>query len=246
MPAVGRELLALPGIGEYTARAVAAFAFGARTPVVDTNVRRVLSRAVRGVDEPREPATAADRAEMDVAAAARTRRGGQVLGGRDGTGRAGLHRARTPDCGACPMADRCRWRLAGCRRRRGPARGAGLARHRPAGAGPDHGGCCAEAREPVPRAELTVGWPIRRRLKRCLASLIADGLARRLAPAGRTALPGPAGLTRPAHLARATIADHLPVIMPRLSGQRTRSRATVRNATTRGHATTAPPAPEEA
>ena len=46
------ELLRLPGIGEYTARAVAAFAFGARTPVVDTNVRRVLSRVVRGLTSP--------------------------------------------------------------------------------------------------------------------------------------------------------------------------------------------------
>ena len=71
MPDSVEELLTLPGIGEYTARAVAAFAFGARTPVVDTNVRRVLSRVVRGVDEPREPATAADRAEMDDAAARR-------------------------------------------------------------------------------------------------------------------------------------------------------------------------------
>ena len=54
-------LLGLPGIGEYTARAVAAFAFGARTPVVDTNVRRVLSRVVRAATNPanlRPPRTA--------------------------------------------------------------------------------------------------------------------------------------------------------------------------------------------
>ena len=48
-------LRTLPGIGEYTARAVAAFAFGARIPVVDVNVHRVVSRAVRGVDDRTRP-----------------------------------------------------------------------------------------------------------------------------------------------------------------------------------------------
>src|SRR5579875_249453 len=43
------DLLALPGVGAYTARAVAAFAFGRRVPVVDTNVQRVITRAVRGI-----------------------------------------------------------------------------------------------------------------------------------------------------------------------------------------------------
>ena len=46
-------LLALPGVGPYTARAVAAFAYGVRVPVVDVNVRRVLARAVRGVGRTR-------------------------------------------------------------------------------------------------------------------------------------------------------------------------------------------------
>ena len=59
-------LLELPGVGEYTARAVAAFAFGRRVAVVDTNVRRVLSRAIRGVDEPGASATAVDRALMST------------------------------------------------------------------------------------------------------------------------------------------------------------------------------------
>ena len=39
------ELLALPGIGDYTARAIAVFAYGHRHPVVDTNVRRVIARS---------------------------------------------------------------------------------------------------------------------------------------------------------------------------------------------------------
>ncbi|HVU93167.1 MAG TPA: A/G-specific adenine glycosylase, partial [Jatrophihabitans sp.] len=48
LPSDVPTLLTLPGVGEYTARAVAAFAFGQRVPVVDTNVRRVVARAVGG------------------------------------------------------------------------------------------------------------------------------------------------------------------------------------------------------
>ena len=51
VPADVDALLALPGVGAYTARAVAAFAFGRRCPVVDTNVRRVVTRAVDGVGD---------------------------------------------------------------------------------------------------------------------------------------------------------------------------------------------------
>src|SRR3954462_3809025 len=49
LPSTLPELLALPGVGDYTARAVAAFAHRQRHPVVDTNVRRVIARAVEGV-----------------------------------------------------------------------------------------------------------------------------------------------------------------------------------------------------
>src|SRR4051794_4181820 len=57
VPSDVRELLALPGIGDYTARAVAVFAYGLRHPVVDTNVRRVLTRSVDGQAEPGPPST---------------------------------------------------------------------------------------------------------------------------------------------------------------------------------------------
>src|SRR3954469_25900616 len=58
------DLLALPGVGPYTARAVAAFAYGHRHPVVDTNVRRVLARTVQGQAEPGPPSTTRDLALM--------------------------------------------------------------------------------------------------------------------------------------------------------------------------------------
>ena len=52
LPHTADGLRALPGIGPYTAAAVACFAFGARTPVLDTNVYRVLSRVVHGLTPP--------------------------------------------------------------------------------------------------------------------------------------------------------------------------------------------------
>src|SRR5688572_19497861 len=58
-------LLALQGIGPYTARAIAAFAFGLRHPVVDTNTRRVLARAVAGQADSGPPSTARDLAAME-------------------------------------------------------------------------------------------------------------------------------------------------------------------------------------
>ena len=105
-------LLELPGVGEYTARAVAAFAFGRRVAVVDTNVRRVLSRAIRGVDEPGASATAVDRALMSTllpaepATAARFSIAVMELGALRCT-------ASAPSCARCPIARRCEWLAAG-------------------------------------------------------------------------------------------------------------------------------------
>ena len=64
-------LLALPGIGDYTARAVAVFAYGDRHPVVDTNIRRVIARAVDGQARARAAERQA-RPRRDGGAAART------------------------------------------------------------------------------------------------------------------------------------------------------------------------------
>lgn len=173
-------LLGLPGIGEYTARAVAAFAFGARTPVVDTNVRRVLSRVMRGRDEPREPATSADRAEMtallpvEPARAARFSAAVMELG-------ALICSARSPACGRCPLAEGCRWRLAGSpvgRPRRAVQTWPGTDRQ-------VRGRIMAALRtSPVPVPEISfveVSVDAEQR-RRCLASLLADGLAVRVDP----------------------------------------------------------------
>jgi A/G-specific adenine glycosylase len=60
------ELLELPGVGQYTARAIAVFAYGERHPVVDTNVRRVLARAVGGQGDAGPPSTRREHAAMEA------------------------------------------------------------------------------------------------------------------------------------------------------------------------------------
>lgn len=112
VPSDVRELLALPGIGDYTARAVAAFAYGLRHPVVDTNVRRVIARAIEGRAEAGPPSTRRDLAAMEALLPADevdtrlTNAAMMELG-------AIVCTARAPRCDTCPIADRCRWRLDG-------------------------------------------------------------------------------------------------------------------------------------
>ncbi len=80
VPADVDALLSLPGIGAYTARAVAAFAFGQRQPVVDTNVRRVVARAVAGNGDagPAVDGARPGRGRGAAARAARRRRPGSA------------------------------------------------------------------------------------------------------------------------------------------------------------------------
>lgn len=178
VPPTVPQLLGLPGVGEYTARAVAAFAFGARTPVIDTNVRRVLSRVVRGVDSIREAATPADRGELELllpiepAEAARFSAAVMELG-------ALICSANHPECTVCPVADLCRWRALGY-----PVARAGRAVQKWAGTDRQVRGrimaLLREAHHPVPTAAVDVAWPDRAQRLRCVASLVSDGLATRL------------------------------------------------------------------
>ncbi|PPF84087.1 adenine glycosylase [Subtercola sp. Z020] len=106
------DLLALPGVGDYTARAVAAFAYGDRHPVVDTNIRRVIARAVEGQGEPGPPSARIDLVAMEALlphepVAARAFNGAIMELG------AVVCTARAPRCDACPIARACLWRTAG-------------------------------------------------------------------------------------------------------------------------------------
>jgi A/G-specific adenine glycosylase len=180
------ELLALPGVGAYTARAVAAFAFGQRVPVVDTNVRRVVARLVHGRAEA-GPARAADLA--DIAALAPTDRERAVrfsvaameLG-------ALLCVAGTPRCGACPVREVCAWRLAGCPAAEGPPRRV----QKFAGTDRQVRGRLLDvlraAHAPVDAAALDAAWDDAAQRARCLDSLLTDGLVEQI-PDGRFTLP---------------------------------------------------------
>ncbi|TAJ49718.1 MAG: A/G-specific adenine glycosylase [Herbiconiux sp.] len=105
-------LLALPGVGDYTARAVAVFAFGARHPVVDTNIRRVIARAIDGLPDAPSPNAKRDLPAMtallpeDDADAARFNAGMMELG-------ALICTAKSPKCDLCPVATQCAWRAEG-------------------------------------------------------------------------------------------------------------------------------------
>ena len=167
------ELLALPGIGDYTARAVSVFAYGQRHPVVDINIRRVIARAVLGLSDP-GPAAKRDLVDMEAllpesdADAKAFNAGIMELG-------ALVCVARTPRCEACPIADLCAWRLAGYPATDGPA-----APKQKKYEGSDRqvrGLVLAELRAsdvPVFRSELT--WPDTAQLDRAIAGLILDGL----------------------------------------------------------------------
>jgi A/G-specific adenine glycosylase len=104
VPAGLEELLALPGVGAYTARAVRAFAFGLDSAPVDTNVARVLTRAVAG--EPLRPAAVQRLADdlVPPGEAAVWSNALMDLGAR-------YCGARAPRCDACPVAAACAWRL---------------------------------------------------------------------------------------------------------------------------------------
>jgi A/G-specific adenine glycosylase len=190
VPGSVEALTALPGIGPYTAAAVASFAFRQRHAVLDTNVRRVLARLVTGVALPPAAITAAERrlAEALLPAAdevaARWAVAVMELGALVCT-------AARPACAACPVAGTCAWRKAG-RPAAAPRRAA------PGYAGSDRecrGRLLAVLRAadgPVPAARLDPAWNDSGQRARALAALVADGLVT-ARPDGSYALPGESG-----------------------------------------------------
>jgi len=183
------ELRGLPGVGSYTAAAVASFAFGQRHPVLDTNVRRVLARLVGG----RELAarSSASLAETKLAEsllppaeanrAARWSVAVMELGALVCT-------AANPACESCPVAGDCAWRLGGS-----PASAVPRVSQRYEGSDRQcRGAMLAILRSepgPVPAAALDACWSDDAQRVRVLAALISDGLASEYAD-GLIGLPG--------------------------------------------------------
>jgi A/G-specific adenine glycosylase len=186
LPVSVSELLALPGVGDYTARAVAAFAHRQRVPVVDTNVRRVVARVVEGRAD--APVRRSDLARVegllpgDPETAATASVALMELGALVCT-------ARAPRCPACPVRELCAWAAAGR-----PDLAAPVRRAQP-WAGTDRqvrGRLMAVLRDatgPVPAGALAAVWdePVQR--ARALDGLVVDGLVDPL-PDGSYALPG--------------------------------------------------------
>ncbi len=175
VPSSHAALLALPGVGDYTAAAIASFAFGQRHVVLDTNVRRVLGRVVRGEEL---PPTSVTRAEREVAA--------DLLPGDDATAAtwavavmelgALVCTSTNPRCTACPVQDLCLWVQSGRPPYDGPPRRGQTY------AGTDRqcrGRLLAVLRDaegPVHRSRLDAVWSDDVQRARCLASLVDDGL----------------------------------------------------------------------
>lgn len=103
-------LKGLPGVGDYTAAAIAAFAYKERTLVLDINIRRLFARVLDGVETPRASLSNQERLarselipskDAHVWAAATMEFGALVC------------TSRNPKCDECPLASMCQWKAAG-------------------------------------------------------------------------------------------------------------------------------------
>lgn len=167
------QLRALPGIGDYTAAAIASFAFGRSHAVLDTNVRRVLGRAVAGAELPPPSVT---RAERDLAESLVPERDPEVWAVAVMELGALVCTAARPGCERCPIRDHCTW----------------LQRGRPPYDGPPRRGQTYDGTDRqcrgrllavlrdtdgvVPRARLDAAWVDETQRTRALAGLLTDGL----------------------------------------------------------------------
>ena len=171
------ELVALPGIGDYTASAVVSFAFGGRATVLDTNVRRLIARAESGIANCPTSVTRAERVVADALVpdedvrAAKWAVASMELGALVCT-------ARSPQCEVCPIRDGCRWVIDG-RPDNAPAR-----RGQPwKGTDRQCRGVIMDVVRNSPRGvkvQMALSaWPEPDQASRCLESLLDDGLVHR-------------------------------------------------------------------
>lgn len=171
------ELVALPGIGDYTASAVVSFAFGGRATVLDTNVRRLIARAESGIANCPTSVTRAERVVADALVpdedvrAAKWAVASMELGALVCT-------ARSPQCEVCPIRDGCRWVIDG-RPDNAPAR-----RGQPwKGTDRQCRGVIMDVVRNSPhgvKVQMALSaWPELDQASRCLESLLDDGLVHR-------------------------------------------------------------------
>ncbi len=107
IPDTEAELRKLPGIGEYTAAAMVAFAFNGSSIVLDINIRRLFSRLFKGEEA---PSAAPTKAERDEYAQYVPKKNPHLWAAATMELGALICTAKNPVCGRCPVADQCQWR----------------------------------------------------------------------------------------------------------------------------------------
>ena len=174
VPSDEDTLRSLPGVGDYTAAAICAFAFGQRTVVLDVNVRRVLSRAWTGVAEPAAHLTAVERALAK--SLTQIAKDGATWSAASMELGAIVCTRKEPSCNSCPLRRNCRWQLAGAPEPQLPRRG------QPRFEGSDRQArglmlrMLRETTEPVARSALLDVVVDQEQAERALSSLESDGL----------------------------------------------------------------------
>jgi A/G-specific adenine glycosylase len=175
VPSKVEDLLTLPGVGPYTARAIAVFAFGAHEPVVDTNIRRVIARHEQGNADQGPPSTTRDCEAMqallpDPRYSPAFNAGMMELG-------AVICTARKPRCEICPIAQSCAWKSQGYPEHSGPKK---TVQKKYEGSDRQARGAVMKAlraaHSPVPATQLVTLWADQAQLGRAITGLLTDGL----------------------------------------------------------------------
>ncbi len=188
VPANIHHLRELPGVGSYTAAAIATFAYGQRHAVLDTNVRRVLARLITGRQYPSQSLTKPEQALAEsLLPPEQDRRAATWSVALMELG-ALICTAANPNCAACPVAQSCTWRATGSPPAPPPRR-----------AKPYQGSerelrgrllaVLRNATAPVPQSAFDGIWPDELQQRRALHALIREGLATRH-PDGTVGLRG--------------------------------------------------------
>lgn len=171
VPQDEQVLRTLPGIGEYTAAAIAAFAFQRPSVVLDINVRRLLARSIHGVNA---PSPSISRMERELARQLLPEQDAHLWAAASMELGAVICTARTPTCDACPLRAQCAWRAAGY-----PVT---VAARTQAWHGTDRqcrGALMRVLRgsdAPVEQAMLDAAWADQVQRERCLTQLVREGL----------------------------------------------------------------------
>lgn len=171
IPTTEVELRKLPGVGEYTAAAMVAFAFSGRSLVLDINIRRLFVRLFDGAESPLTSATKTEKARYEelipkkdphIWAAATMELGALIC------------TSQSPKCAICPVADKCLWRSLDYPK-------SDLVKRRQSWHGTDRqcrGAVVQALRENdvLSKAQIAQLWDVPSQLEKALLTLLDDGL----------------------------------------------------------------------